>query len=217
MLQQMQRLMQKVQHLTEKELELIQYFYYHKKGHVRKIKRAVDMSEHTLLKYLDRLEKRGLIGVRLEGNLKIYESIDESVELSLLYSYIDLQRLRKLEHKRFKALWKLITELKTKDMPYFILLFGSTAKGNYTRKSDIDVISVHNNVKSITHKEFQKGVKSAKQTIKAETGIEINLIPMSLDEFRKEMKNKENHALQDALNTGYPIFGNQLYYGERSR
>ena len=213
----MQRLMQKVQHLTEKELELIQYFYYHKKGHVRKIKREVDMSEHTLLKYLDKLEKRGLIGVRSEGNLKIYESINESVELSLLYSYIDLLRLRKLEHKRSKALWKLIKELKAIDMPYFILLFGSTAKGDYTKSSDIDVISVHHNSDSINTKEFRSTLKSMKQKIKAETNITVNLIPMSLKEFKDEMNNKENYALQDALGTGYPIFGNQLYYEVRSR
>lgn len=209
--------MQKVQHLSKKELELIQYFYYQKKGHVRKIKRGVNMSEHTLLKYLDKMEKRGLIGVRLEGNLKIYEAIEGNVELSLFYSYIDLLRLNNLEHKRSKALGKLTKILKGLDMPYFILLFGSTAKGNYTRKSDIDVISVHNNQDSIKRSGLPSLLKNIKQKIKAETNITVNLIPMSLKEFKDEMNNKENYALQDALDTGYPIFGNQLYYEVRSQ
>ena len=102
-------------------------------------------------------------------------------------------------------------------MPYFVLLFGSTAKENYTRKSDIDVISVHHDANSITSKGFLRFLNSTKQKIKAETGIDINLIPMSIEEFKQEMRNTENYALQDALETGYPIFGNQLYYEVRLR
>ena len=207
----MQRMMQKMQHLSEKELELIQYFYYHRKGHVRKIKREVEMSEHTLLKYLGKLKERGLIGVRSEGNLKIYEAIEESVELSLLYSYIDLCRLRVLEKTRSKALYKMIWELRKKNMPYFIFLFGSTAKGNYSKSSDIDLISVYPDRSLIENKELN----SMKQKVKAETNITVNIIPMDLSEFKKEMRNSENYALQDALETGFPVFGNQLYYEVR--
>ena len=35
---------------------------------------------------------------------------------------------------------------------------------------------------------------------------------MKLEEFMKEKNNKKNYALQDALQTGYPILGNNLFY-----
>ena len=54
-----------------------------------------------------------------------------------------------------------------------------------------------------------------KQKVKAETNITVNIIPMDLSEFKKEMRNSENYALQDALETGFPVFGNQLYYEVR--
>ena len=47
--------MHKVQHVTEQELDLLRYFYEHRKGHVRQVKKAVKLSEHTLLKYLNSL------------------------------------------------------------------------------------------------------------------------------------------------------------------
>jgi hypothetical protein len=47
----------------------------------------------------------------------------------------------------------------------------------------------------------------------AERGVKINFVLIKLKEFLKEKNNKNNYALQDALTTGYPIFGNQTYYG----
>jgi len=46
----------------------------------------------------------------------------------------------------------------------------------------------------------------------AEIGLKANYIVMKLDEFLKEKGNKQNYALQDAITSGYPVFGNQLYY-----
>ena len=51
-----------------------------------------------------------------------------------------------------------------------------------------------------------------KKNILAEIGLKVNYIVMKLDEFLKEKENKQNYALQDAITSGYPVFGNQLYY-----
>ena len=51
-----------------------------------------------------------------------------------------------------------------------------------------------------------------KKNILAEIGLKVNYIVMKLDKFLKEKENKQNYALQDAITSGYPVFGNQLYY-----
>ena len=198
--------MHKVQHVTEQELDLLRYFYEHRKGHVRQIKKLVKLSEHTLLKYFSSLEKRKMLSSRKEGNLKIYEVNVESALVKVFFSYFDVERVEMLEYKRGKAVKMFVEEVKAIKIPYFVLLFGSTAKENYTPKSDVDIIVVYENI-SKTEK-----IEGIKKNILAEVGLKVNSIIMGLDEFLKEMKNKQNYALQDAITSGYPVFGNQIYY-----
>ena len=200
--------MHKVQHITEKELDLLRYFYEYRKGHVRQVKKAVRLSEHTLLKYLGSLEKRRMLISRSEGNLKIYEVRLESALVKVFFSYFDLERLELLEYKRGKAVKMFVEEVKNLKIPYFVLLFGSTTKGNYTAKSDIDIIVVFD----LLGKDLNVKIDIIKKNILAEIGLKANYIVMKLDEFLKEKENKQNYALQDAITSGYPVFGNQLYY-----
>ena len=200
--------MHKMQHITEKELDLLKYFYEQRKGHVRQVKKAVKLSEHTLLKYLGSLEKRKMLSFRSEGNLKIYEVRLESALVKVFFSYFDLERLELLEYKRGKAVKMFVEEVKNFKIPYFVLLFGSTAKENYTAKSDIDMIVVFDTLE----KDLNKKIDEIKKNILAEIGLKVNYIIMKLDEFLKEKENKQNYALQDAITSGYPVFGNQLYY-----
>lgn len=200
--------MHKVQHITEQELDLLKYFYEHGKGHVRQVKKAVKLSEHTLLKYFGSLEKRKMLSSRKEGNLKIYEVNLKHALVKVFFSYFDLERLELLEYKRGKAVKMFVEEVKNLKIPYFILLFGSTAKENYTVKSDIDLIIVF----GALEKGVSEKIEKIKKDIVAEIGLKVNSIIMKLDEFSKEKGNKQNYALQDAITSGYPVFGNQLYY-----
>jgi len=200
--------MHKVQHITEKELDLLRYFYEYRKGHVRQVKKAVRLSEHTLLKYLGSLKERRMLISRSEGNLKIYEVRLESALVKVFFSYFDLDKLELLEYKRGKAVKMFVEEVKNFKIPYFVLLFGSTVKENYTAKSDIDIIVVFD----VFGKDLNVKIDVIKKNILAEIGLNVNYIVMKLDEFLKEKENKQNYALQDAITSGYPVFGNQLYY-----
>src|SRR3989338_5910072 len=44
------------------------------------------------------------------------------------------------------------------------------------------------------------------------TGIKINVLQISLQEFKKELKIKEDHIIQTALKTGYPITNHIFFY-----
>lgn len=197
-----------MQHITEKELDILRYFYTWKRGHVRRIKKEAKISEHTLLKYLKTLEKKGMLHSGKEGNLKIYELNTKSGLVKIFFSYFDLERLESLEYKRSKAVKLFISLLKDAKMPYFVLLFGSTAKGTFTAKSDIDIIAVYENV----NRAIADKIENIKKNALAETGLKVNAIAMAMDEFKKEKVNKANYALQDAVASGYPVFGNQIYY-----
>lgn len=207
MLHYLQRLMHKSQHFTEKEFDILSYFYNKRKGHVRQIKRALYLSEHTLLKYLSSLEKKNIISFNKEGNLKVYYINLESSLVKNIFSYFDINRLESLEYIRKKAINEFTKLIKKVKIPYFMLLFGSTSKGNYNKKSDIDLIIVYDG-----YRKEVNSINDIKKKILAETGINISFILMDLNDFIKEKDNKDNYALQDAMKTGYPVFGNQVYY-----
>ena len=200
--------MQKVQHFTDKELSILEYFYKHRLGHVRKIKKVTGLSEHTLLKYLKELETKKVLTSKEQGNLKIFEVNAQNPLVIIFFSYFDILRLNDLEYKRKRAIEEFLRRLKEIKIPYFILVFGSTSKGDYTKYSDIDLITVYD----IYNKNINAKISSLVGEILAETGLKINQILMNLKEFIIEKDNKSNYALQDALQTGYPIFGNVLFY-----
>lgn len=200
--------MHKMQHITEKELGILRYFYTLKRGHVRRIKKGTGLSEHTLLKYLKTLEKKSMLHSSKEGNLKIYQLNTKSGLVKIFFSYFDFERVESLEYKRSKAVKLFVSLLKDAKMPYFVLLFGSTAKGTFTAKSDIDLIVVYEDVSGV----IVDKIENIKRNVLAETGLKVSAIVMAMDEFKKEKVNKSNYALQDAVATGYPVFGNQVYY-----
>ena len=125
-----------------------------------------------------------------------------------MFSIFDLERLEEVEYNRKRGIKDFLEALKEIKIPYFAILFGSTAKENYTKESDVDMLIVYDDYKG----EIVGKINKLKRKIMAERGIKINFILIKLEEFLKEKNNKNNYALQDALTTGYPIFGNQEYY-----
>ena len=200
--------MHKMQQIGKRELRVLWYFYHHQKGHVRRIQKTLKMPEHTLLKGLAVLEKKKILLSRREGNLKIYDVDLKNPLIAVFFAYFDLERLATLEYTREKGIRMFVERVKTIKMPRFVLLFGSTAKGNYAKKSDIDVMVVYGAVERGIIEKIQETSK----TIFAETGLKINSIVMKLAEFSREKNNAQNYALQDALASGYPVCGQQFYH-----
>lgn len=200
--------MQNMQHFTERELDILYYFYKNKRSHVREIKRETKISEHTLLKYLKKLKERELLSVDQSTYLKVYEVNLQHPLMKVIYAYFDIEKLSSIEHKRVKATEDFILALKKIKLPYFVLLFGSTAKGIYAKESDIDVLVAYERI----DKRLLQQIHEIEKKIRAERGFNVNTITITLHEFLKEKTHKENYALQDALRTGYPIFGHQTFY-----
>ncbi|MBN1157311.1 hypothetical protein JXA85_06830, partial [Candidatus Woesearchaeota archaeon] len=126
--------MHKMQHITGKEIEVMGYFYKKRKGHVRQIKKELNLSEHTLLKCLASLKRRNIVESNKEGNLKVYNLIPKHPLAKILFSYFDFQRFEGIEYNRKKAIQEFCDCAKNIKLPYFMLLFGSTAKETYNKK-----------------------------------------------------------------------------------
>jgi len=179
---------------------ILKIFYKKDKIHLRAISRETNMYGQSVTRYLNELEKEKILKSKKEGNLKIY-SWDKNNKVYSIKTLFDLERLEKLPFQRKEAIKGYIKILPEK--PVFAILFGSTAKNNFSKDSDIDILIVTNN--KFSSKEAEKEVDTI-------YGIKMSTFQISYKEFIKELKLKEDKVVQSAILTGYPIFNNNYYY-----
>jgi len=120
---------------------------------------------------------------------------------SSLLSIFDSEKFEKLPKSRKNAINLFLNELDEK--PIIVLLFGSTAKNNFSEKSDIDLFLVVNRkINTLKAKEYSE----------SQTGININDFQINVKNFEDELKLKKDKMLQSAMNSGYPIQNSELFY-----
>ena len=120
-------------------------------------------------------------------------------ENNILISLLNLINKTKFENLPFnikKSILEAIFTLK----PKMVILFGSYAKGNYNKKSDIDLIF------------FDSFEKKEIKEISKKYGVKLNITFMEIKELKKE-----NEALSHIIKTGYPLIGEEYYYNEAKK
>jgi len=182
--------------------KILRLFYEDKKSsfHLREIARKTKLYPNSVTRFLNQLEKEDILTSQKDGNLKNYK-IKKSEKLSNIFASFDIERLNKLPLARRRAINYFLDKLKEK--PIIALLFGSTAKETFRKDSDIDLLLIVNR---------KIDVDTAKDYVDAQLGIKVNCFQITYEEFKKEIKLKEDKVIQSALNTGYPILNQILFY-----
>ena|SRR3989344_3915417 len=182
--------------------KIISIFYQNKlaKIHLREIARKTNLNENSATRFLKELEQNKILIARKDGNLKKYELLLRDKVYSI-FSFFDINRFNNLPNLRQKAILYFLQEIKEK--PIIAFLFGSTAKNTYKEQSDIDLLLIVN--KKID-------ISKAKEYVDAQTALRISCFQISIDEFKKELKLKQDHVIQAAINTGYPLTNHLEYY-----
>ena len=182
--------------------KILRLFYENKRAnlHLRDIARKTKLYPNSTTRFLNQLEKEGILTSQKDGNLKKYR-IKKSERLNNIFNSFDIERLNKLPLARRRAVTYFLDKLQEK--PIIVLLFGSTAKETFRKDSDIDLLLIVN--KKID-------AEKSKDFVDAQIGIKINCFQITYEEFKKEIKLKEDKVIQSALNTGYPIFNQMLFY-----
>ena len=182
--------------------KILKLFYENKKAslHLREIARKTSLYANSATRFLNQLEKEGILTSEKEGNLKKYK-IKKSEKLNNIFSSFDIERMSKLPLSKKRAINYFLDKLQEK--PVIALLFGSTAKETFRKDSDVDILLVVNR---------RIDVDKSKDYVDAQIGIKINCFQITYNEFLKEIKLREDKVIQSALNTGYPVFNQMLFY-----
>lgn len=191
--------------IIKKGYEKILELFYNEKSakiHLRDISRKTKQNENSSYRFLNQLENLNVLKSEKDGNLKKY-FINNNLIIFTIFTLFDNNKYNELPSGRKRAIRYFLEKLERQ--PIIVVLFGSTAKGNFTKKSDIDILIIGNN---------KIKTKNAEDYAESQTGIRINCFQIIYNDFLKELKLKEDNVIQSAINAGYPITNHIKYYLE---
>jgi predicted nucleotidyltransferase len=182
--------------------KIIHAFYKRRneKIHLRELARETKMYGQGISRYLNDLEKNKILKSEKEGNLKQY-SLLKNQQVYAILAMFDVEKTQKLPLLRKNAINTYIKALP--HPPIFAVVFGSTAKDTYKETSDIDILIV-------TYEKMD--ARKAEKEADALNAIKMSTFQITFEEFKKELRLKEDKVVQSALETGYPVLNHIFYY-----
>ncbi|MFH0869418.1 MAG: nucleotidyltransferase domain-containing protein [archaeon] len=189
--------------LLKPGIEAVMRIFYNNTSesfHLRELSRRAALHGQSIMRHLDFLEKNRFLQSRREGNQRRY-SIRRSKPVYAIFTMFDVEKAEKLPQIRKQAIETYLKNLPKQ--PVFAVLFGSTAKENYTEESDIDILLVTNS---------KVDTKGAEKEADVLNSVKISTFQIAHGAFVSELKLKEDKVVQSAVHTGYPLINHISYY-----
>jgi len=159
-----------------KKIEILEKIYLNPGIHLREIARRTNLGIPAVKNHIDKFLKEKIIIKRKEGrNVKFFINFKNRKIVPYLYE-VEAYRLEKLPKNVYNAVMDLLSALENK--PLITIIFGSYAKGDYTKESDLDILLVFNE----TNKEIEEKAK----LIASRYNLRINPIYLSWKEFKEK-------------------------------
>jgi len=183
--------------------KILKIFYENKNKpvHLREIARKTKLNESTVSSHLNNLVKTGILKTEKEANLKKFYV--HKTQIPEIFPLFDTERLESLPILRRDAIKLYVQKLNKK--PLLLIVFGSTAKKTFRKKSDIDILEITS--------EKNKDEETEKY-VEAQTGMRIQTFKMTEEKFKEELQLKKERVIQSALETGFPVFNAKYFYEE---
>ncbi len=182
-------------------IEILRLFYNQKNRiHLRDIAKQTDLNENSTYRFLTKLEQDNILTSEKKGNMKFFSLKNNKKTFSIL-SFFDIERYEKLPNIRKIAIDSYLNSLPSE--PIFVILFGSTAKNNFKKDSDIDILLITNEKIKSDGAEDEAGAQSA---------LKVSTFQMTYKEFLEELKLKNDMVIQSAITIGYPLINHIKYY-----
>lgn len=152
-------------------------------------------SKNNILKNLnDMVTLKILKKYKNKGNTFYSINYENKFSLAIL-QLINTIKFNDLPFERRKAIEETIKKTK----PSLAILFGSTAKGNFKKQSDIDLLLVYNSKIKDTNEEIKE--------VASRYGVKISAITFEFKEL-----DIKNDTIKHIIKTGYPLVGHIYFY-----
>jgi len=197
-----------------KAIEKIYHTFYETKNrwlYFSKIKQKTKLSNSSLQNALKRLEKKGEIEIEKQSSNIFFKIPSEKKKF--IFPKIDKEKFDNLNHEIRIPLknWlkKIPSELE------YVLLFGSASRKQEKENSDIDIlIALHKfqneKLQNLYEREIKKRIEKATKEINSESNHPLKVIITDIN----KIKTKKDHLINQAKETGFPLFGNIEYHSQ---
>ena len=184
--------------------KILECFYRNrnKELYFSEILRETNLTPNTTLKHLKNLENL-IVSTKKIGNT-FYKINPNNKIIYSIFSYFDYKKFNNLPSERKRAINEFLDNLKVK--PLIAVVFGSTAKGTFSKESDIDILLIYNNK--------EKKNTKLKEDIEAIIGTKIQTFIVDFDYFKEQILKEEDKVITHAIKTGFAITGFDKFYKE---
>jgi len=190
-----------VNRLSENELKVLSSFFPEGKEITLKlVMKRSKLSYEPVYRILKQLVDKQLILVKRFGKTLVY-SLDFSREKIRIAFIFYVNEKKEKFAKDYKRVYRALSKVDEEDID-FLSVFGSYAKGNSTKHSDVDVLCVSSNKNKIENK--LKGLRY-------ETDLEFTPVVISRKEFSK-IKKENEQFWKDLIEWGIIFRGYELFY-----
>ncbi|MBA2858571.1 putative nucleotidyltransferase [Methanococcus maripaludis] len=187
--------------------------YYTKnenKLYFSELKEITGLSNSSLQNALKKLESEKQI-LKLKEKSNAYYILKNTKKTVFKFSEIDDERFWKL-HRNVRAPILDFLENLPKEID-FMILFGSASRKKETEGSDIDLmVVIHSfedpDLQKRYREEINQKLEYAKAKAECRSIYPLSIVAVEIDYFL----NSNDHMVEQAKLTGFPIFGHQNYH-----
>lgn len=163
------------------EVKIIEQAYLKPGIHKRELSKNLKLGMPSIEYALRKVEN--LLRKQKSGNqIKYFLDYSRKALTPMLYA-VEFLRLARLPPKIRMSIQDFLEELAVK--PLIAILFGSYAKGNYTKESDIDILLVFQKLE----KEKDKDIENDAKRISMRTNTKISPVYLEYINFRESFHN----------------------------
>jgi len=193
--------MAKTDALSENELKILGSFFP-EGGEItlKKIQERTKLSYEPVHRIVKQLVTKQLLFVKKFGKTLVY-SLDFSKEKIKIAFILYSNEKKEKFAEDYKIIYKTLSKINEEDID-FLAIFGSYAKGNPTRKSDIDIICISSK---------KEKIESKIKGLRYETNVDFTPVVMSRTEFSK-IKKENKEFWNDLVGYGVIFRGYELFY-----
>jgi len=171
--------------------------------HLREISRLVNSGLPNVKRFLEILEKEKVVKKEKEANLVKFKLRDSQKTLAYL-KQTNNEKFALLPVRIQSVVLDFLNEIEIK--PLLAIIFGSYAKGNYTKESDIDVILVFQKLENV------KDIENTAKRISMRTNTKISPVYLEYKNFEKNFLDKNHDFSKEIRQKVIIINGIENYY-----
>lgn len=189
--------------LKETELRILSSFFPNGKNiTLKKIMEKSRLSYEPVHRIVKVLYGKKLVSSEKFGKTLVYSLNFEKEEVKTAFFFYAKDNLKEFS-KKYKTIFNALSKINDENID-FLAVFGSYAKGNPTKESDVDVLCISSN-----KEEDEREIRS----LKYETNLDFIPVVIPRSEFKKIKK--ENEVFwNDLVKFGIIFKGYELFYSE---